>query len=64
MATVNEWHHEEPTFTPSDPDLLVRGDFDSATSCQLTDISIEPVFEHNGSIDGVPAGYTTYRTPT
>ncbi|MGB0149939.1 MAG: hypothetical protein ACPF87_03510, partial [Flavobacteriales bacterium] len=28
---------------------------------QLTNISVETVFEHDGSIDGVPAGYTTYR---
>ena len=30
-------------------------------SAQLTSISVETVFVHDGSIDGVPAGYTTYR---
>ena len=30
-------------------------------SAQLTSISVETVLEHDGSIDGVPAGYTTYR---
>ena len=28
---------------------------------QLTSISVETVLEHDGSIEGVPAGYTTYR---
>jgi hypothetical protein len=28
---------------------------------QLTSISVETVLEHDGSIDGIPAGYTTYR---
>ena len=30
-------------------------------SAQLTSISIEPIITHDGSIEGVPAGYTTYR---
>ena len=30
-------------------------------SAQLTSISVETVHDHDGSIDGVPAGYTTYR---
>ena len=30
-------------------------------SAQLTSISVETVLEHDGSTDGVPAGYTTYR---
>ena len=29
-------------------------------SAQLTSISIEPIITHDGSIEGVPAGYTTY----
>ena len=28
---------------------------------QLTSISVETVLEHDGSIAGIPAGYTTYR---
>ena len=28
---------------------------------QLTGISIENVFEHNGTVGDIPAGYTTYR---
>ena len=30
-------------------------------SAQLTSVSIETVLEHDGSVEGVPAGYTTYR---
>ena len=30
-------------------------------SAQLTSISVETVLEHDGSIAGIPAGYTTYR---
>ena len=30
-------------------------------SAQLTGISIENVFEHNGTVGDIPAGYTTYR---
>lgn len=30
-------------------------------SAQLTSISVETVLEHDGSVEGVPAGYTTYR---
>ena len=32
-----------------------------SVQAQLTGISIEPIITHDGSIDGVPAGYTTYR---
>ena len=32
-----------------------------SVQAQLTGISIDPVITHDGSIEGVPAGYTTYR---